>query len=288
MLWAGEAAAKQRFQLRYIVASCMYGDLPLATILPEVRRAGASCLDLWPRPHATQREQAEAMGHDRFADLLQRHRISLGMITRYDLGPFGLAKEMPFARQHGARLIVTGSRGPATAQGADLRAAVKQFVEKMKPHLEVAAEAGVTIGIENHGHALIHSPESLRYLAEFEKTGRMGIALAPYHLPQDSALIAALIKDLGPKLVHFYAWQHGQGAMKKLPKDQEMLQMPGLGPLDFGPIIQALQRIDYQGWTSIFMHPVPRGIPILPSAREVTAAINAARKYLDPLAGLSR
>ena len=79
----------------------------------------------------------------------------------------------------------------------------------------------------------------------------------------------------------FYAWQHGMGCMKKLPKEQELLQMPGRGKLDFTPIVGALKAIGYNGFTSIFMHPVPRGIPILPTAAKCTAEINRARAYLD-------
>ncbi|MCA9443401.1 MAG: sugar phosphate isomerase/epimerase, partial [Candidatus Omnitrophica bacterium] len=61
----------------------------------------------------------------------------------------------------------------------------------------------------------------------------------------------------------------------------EMKQLPGYGELDFVPILAALKKINYAGWTSIFMHPVPRGIPILPTAAEVTAAINRSREYLE-------
>ncbi|GAG42036.1 unnamed protein product, partial [marine sediment metagenome] len=109
----------------------------------------------------------------------------------------------------------------------------------------------------------------------------IGIALAPYHLPQDPALIAQLIEDLGDHLVHFYAWQHGAGCHEKRPKEEELLQMPGRGDLDFVPILAALKAIGYGGWTSVFMHPVPRGIPILPTAAEVTAEINLAHGYLE-------
>jgi sugar phosphate isomerase/epimerase len=72
--------------------------------------------------------------------------------------------------------------------------------------------------------------------------------------------------------------------MEKLPKEQELLQMPGRGNLDFGPLIDAMSAIDYQGWTSIFMHPVPRGIPILETTRQVTDEINRARTYLKSVA----
>jgi len=78
----------------------------------------------------------------------------------------------------------------------------------------------------------------------------------------------------------FYAWQHGNGCMTRLPKQEELLQLPGRGPLDFTPLLKALREIQYQGWTEIFMHPVPRGIPILETAEEVTNEINRSREYL--------
>jgi sugar phosphate isomerase/epimerase len=71
------------------------------------------------------------------------------------------------------------------------------------------------------------------------------------------------------------------GCHVKIPKVQEMKQLPGYGPLDFGPILKALKDTHYSGRTSVFMHPVPRGIPILPTASEVTRALNRSREYLD-------
>ncbi len=70
------------------------------------------------------------------------------------------------------------------------------------------------------------------------------------------------------------------GRHKKLPKAQELLQLPGRGDLDFCPIIAAMKKIHYAHWTEIFMHPVPRGIPILGSTAKVTEEINRARRYL--------
>ena len=59
--------------------------------------------------------------------------------------------------------------------------------------------------------------------------------------------------------------------------------MPGRGKLDFAPLVKALKRIKFNGWTEIFMHPVPRGIPILDTTAKVTAEINRARAYLEGL-----
>ena len=179
-------------------------------------------------------------------------------------------------------LITVAGRG----QGDTDKQRVKAFLEMMKPSLEKAEEQGVVLGIENHANTLLDTPSSIRWFAEMNDSPHLGIALAPYHLPQEPERIAELILHLGPFLVFFQGWQHGMGCMKKLPKEQEMLQMPGRGPLDFRPIVAALRKIDYQGWTEIFMHPVPRGIPIRDTTAAVTEEILRARTYLDGCLGI--
>ncbi len=277
---ASGLAAGSEPLFRYIFSSCMYGTMDLAVILPEVAKIGAEFIDIWPRVHGNQREQIEQIGHDAFAALLDRHGVKLGVLTHYDLGPFALQEEMQVARKFGAELLICGGQGPKDLTGRELRAAVKQFAEQMKPHVEAAGQAGVTIGIENHANNLIHSPDSVKWLAEFVPSPNLGIALAPYHLDQDPALLASLVRNLGDRMVMFYAWQHGKGS-GQLPKNDELLQMPGRGPLDFGPIVKALRETNYTGFVSIFMHPYPRGIAILPTADEVTSEINRARRYLE-------
>jgi len=86
---------------------------------------------------------------------------------------------------------------------------------------------------------------------------------------------------LDKKLSVFLAWQFGMGCMKPMPKDEELQQMPGRGKLDFTPLLKTLKDMNYSGYTQIFMHPTPRGIPILPTATEVTAEINRAKAYLE-------
>lgn len=283
-LAAQRASAAESFHLRYMLASSMYGNLPLAEILPEVKRSGATSIDLWPKKHGTQREEIDAIGHDKFAGMLRQHGVSLGCITRYDLGPFRLDGEIAIAKKLGATILVTGGAGNYKLTGEALKAEVRSFVDKLKPTTAQAAEQGLVIAIENHGNNLIDSPDSLRWFAELTGPGA-GIALAPYHLPQDPAMLAALIRDLGPKLALFYAWEHGLGCTKPMPKDEELQQMPGRGKLDFKPLLAALAEIRFAGPTEIFMHPTSRGIPILETAEKVTAEINRARAHLDGLLG---
>ena len=114
-VWAGQLPAAPKpspFRLRYIQASCMYGTLKLDEILPQARPAGCEVVDIWPKPHGNQREQLEEMGADAFAERLRKHNLALGVLTRYDLGPFRLADEFKLLKRLGGRMIVCGGAGP--------------------------------------------------------------------------------------------------------------------------------------------------------------------------------
>jgi sugar phosphate isomerase/epimerase len=278
-------AADQAWKLNYLLASCMYGNLSLAEILPEVKKTGASSIELWPLKHGTQREELDKIGIEAFAGMLKAHDIGFGGSTRYDLGPFKLTDEIKLVKQLGGSFIVTGGEGVWKGITSEqLKANVKDFAEKMKPHAALAAENGVTIAIENHISNLIDTPDSLLWLADGIRTmPGIGIALAPYHLPQETKALVDLIKHIDSKLTLFYAWEHGMGCMKPMPKDEELQQMPGRGKLDWKPLLTALKDIHFTGPTEIFMHPTPRGIPILPTAAETTAEILRAKQHLDSL-----
>ena len=277
------AARSERFRLRYILSSAMYGEMPLEVILPEVAKTGCEAIDIWCRVHGNQREQITEMGDGPFMALLQRHGVKLGVSTRYPLGPMGLQEEMTWMRKLGGGIIVTGSKGPKEPSGAAARAAVKEFLEQMKPHLTHAEEAGVTIAVENHDKQLLYHPDSLRYFAELNRSPRLGIAFAPHHLHAWADQIPSLIRDLGAAQIPFmYFQEHSEGIRQKAAKEIEMRQMPGFGGgLDYRPIVRALSDIRYAGYVEIFMHPTPRGIPILPTAAEITAAINRSRDYVE-------
>ena len=264
----------------------MYGTFALKDILPEVHKTGASHIDLWPSPHGNQREQVKDMGDEAFKTLLSAHAVKLGLSSCYKLGPFGLQDEMRWARKVSGEgiTLVCGARGKKDLTGAPLKQEVKAFVEKMKPHIAVAEETGCIITIENHKNSLIVSPDSMKFFAEFtQDMPHIGLSFAPHHLPQDAPMQGQLIRALGDSIKYFYAQQYGTGAHHQQPRELEMKQMPGIGPLDFGPLAHALKAISFDGFTEIFMHPFPRGLPIRDTVAEITQEINTARAYLDGL-----
>jgi hypothetical protein len=92
-------AAEAPWKLNYLLASSMYGSLPLSEILPEVKKTGATAIELWPKKHGTQREELDAMGHEKFGGDAEGARVSFGGTTRYDLGPFKLAEEIALVKK---------------------------------------------------------------------------------------------------------------------------------------------------------------------------------------------
>lgn len=270
------------FRLRYTLSSAMYGEMPLSAILPEVARTGCESIDIWRRVHGNQREQIDTMGLPAFRELLSETGVRVGVSTCYPLGPFGLQHEMEWLGGLGGGVIVTGSRGPNEPEGAEAKAAARAFFESMKPHIEKAEATGVSIAIENHDRQWLYHPDSLRYFAELRPSPHIGIALAFHHLHRWSDAIPGLIRDLGSEALPFiYFQEHSEGIRQKVAKEIEMRQMPGRGELDYRPIVSALRDIEFSGLAEIFMHPTPRGIPILPTVAQISAAINESRAYVS-------
>jgi len=281
----GGAAADAPWQPTYILASALYGNLPLADILPEVAKTGATMIDLWPKPHGTQREEIDTLGEEQVREMLAAAGVKLGSIACYTVGAFKLAGEFALAKRLGAEapVLVTTAPGKGDAPGDELAGAMKDFLEKLRPSIAAAEQSGGVIAIENHSHSLLQTPDGVRRFADAVTSDRVGVALAPHHLPQDAHLIATLARDLGPRLKFVYAQQDGKGSKEKLPKEIELLQMPGRGPLDFGPLMRELAAKRFAGPVEIFMHPVPRGVPILDTVPAITAEVNRARAYLEAL-----
>jgi hypothetical protein len=78
-LWA---RGQSDFQLKYMLGSCLYGYADIAEILPEVKKVGATAIDLWPKVHGNQREQLDELGEEKFVSLLRSFGVSVGCITQ--------------------------------------------------------------------------------------------------------------------------------------------------------------------------------------------------------------
>lgn len=268
---------------QYVLSSAMYGDLPLATVLPEVARTGSVGIDIWRKRHATHREQITEMGDEAFQDLLQKNNTQLSISTCYPLGPFKQDDEMRWVKANEGFMTVCGSgkMGDRDPVGAEAKRQVKAFFEKLKPHYELAESLGVTMSIENHKNSMLSSPDSIRYFYELNPSSHVGVAFAPHHLYDAIDEIPKLIREGGKENIPFiYFQEYHLSSKQEMVKVEELKQMPGFGSLDYVPILAALRDIEFDGLAEIFMHPTPRGTPMLPTATEITQVINHSREYL--------
>ena len=140
---------------------------------------------------------------------------------------------------------------------------MRQFIESLQPLVELAERHNSYLAIENHGNALLHSLDSLKAFVETNRSARLGIALAPYHIQTLKASIPEAIRICGKQLFFFYAWQHEEGAG----------QFPGVGPANMEPWIKALADVRYRGYVNPFMHGHP-------TPEAMAAHLATARDYL--------
>lgn len=281
---AVRAAEAADFKIRYVLSSALYGDLPLDEVLGEVTKSGAESVDIWRKVHATHREQIAEMGDEAFQALLKKHGVPMSISTCYPLGPFKQDDEMRWVKQNGGHMTVCGSgkMGDADVSGAEAKAQVTAFFEKLKPHYELAEELGVTMAIENHKNSMLSSPDSIRYFVDLNPSKAVGIAFAPHHLHDAVDQIPALIRHCGKENLPFiYFQEYHLSSKQQMPKEEELKQLPGFGSLDYVPIVTALKEIGFAGLAEIFMHPTPRGVPMLPTAAAITEKINESRVYLQ-------
>ena len=279
-----KAADATGFHPRYVLASALFGDMPVETVLAEVKMAGCESVDIWRKIHATQREQIQEMGDEAFQSLLKKYEVPLAVSTCYPLGAFGQDDEMRWVKKNGGTMTVagTGSMGEKNPQGAEAKRQVQAFFEKLKPHYELAGELGITMALENHADSMLSHPDSIRYFIELNPSKQVGIAFAPHHLHDHLAEIPKLIREIGNGQMPFiYFQEHHPSSKKTMAKEEELKQLPGLGALDYVPILAAMRDIKFSGLAEIFMHPTPRGVPVLPTAAEITGVLNKSRVYLD-------
>ena len=83
---APAVSAEPAWKLNYMLASSMYGNLPLVEIVPEVKKTGSTGIELWPKKHGTQREELDALGIEKFATMLKVEGIGFGGTTTRSTG----------------------------------------------------------------------------------------------------------------------------------------------------------------------------------------------------------
>jgi sugar phosphate isomerase/epimerase len=237
----GDAA---RWKMKLSTSTVQFSSLSIEETCRRIAALGFTGVDIWSAyqgcPHLD--DCLNRLGPDGLIELLKRTRLDLTAFSTY-VG--GFAKYAQLLGQVGGGVAIRGSTGPCAPKELSVRMA--QFLDELKPLVELAEQTKSFLAIENHGNALLDSLDSFKAFTDLNESPRLGLALAPYHLQAIGASVPEAIRISGKQLLFFYAWQKGPGLM----------QLPGIGSTDLTPWLRALAQIRYEGYVNAFMHNHP-------------------------------
>jgi sugar phosphate isomerase/epimerase len=230
--------------MRLSTSSIHFMQLPIEQACEQIANLGFEAIDVWSAhancPHLD--DVAQRLGAEGLKDVLAKCNLKLFAFSVYKGGYERYAELLGKA---GGGVAVRGS--DKRCKPEELPARMREFMEKTKPLVELAEKYDSYLAIENHGGALLNSLDSLKAFVDMNDSPRLGIALAPYHLQSIKASVPEAIRICGKQLFFFYAWQHYPDAQ----------QLPGIGPTNMTPWIEALADIRYRGYVNPFMHGHP-------------------------------
>jgi len=257
---AQETAPGKKWRMRLSTSSIHFMGLSIEQACERIAGLGFEAIDIWSAhegcPHLD--DVANRLGAEDLKKLLAKHNLKLFAFSVYSGGYERYAELLGKA---GGGVAVRDS-GPV-CKPEELTARMRQFIEDLKPLAELAEKHNSYLAIENHGNALLCSLDSLKAFVDINKSPRLGIALAPYHIQTLKASVPEAIRICGRQLLFFYAWQNYP--------DSE--QLPGVGPTDMTPWIRALADVRYGGYVNPFMHGHPE-------TDVMSANLAKARDYL--------
>ncbi|HUT29873.1 MAG TPA: TIM barrel protein [Sedimentisphaerales bacterium] len=234
-------AGRTRWRMRLSTSSIHFMQLPIEQACERISNLGFEAIDIWSAhagcPHLD--DVQERLGAEGLKELLTRSNLKLFAFSVYK---GGYEKYAELLGRAGGGVAVRGSAKPCEPDELTLR--MRQFMQEIKPLVELAEKYDSYLAIENHGGALLNSPDSFKAFVDMNESRRLGIALAPYHLQAIKASVPEAIRICGRQLFFFYAWQYYPDAQ----------QLPGIGPTDMTPWIKALADIGYRGYVNPFRH----------------------------------
>ena len=241
---AQRPASGKKWQMRLSTSSIHFMGLPIEQACERIARLGFEAIDIWSAhqgcPHLD--DVAKRLGPEGLKEMLANNKLKLFAFSVYR---GGYEKYAELLGKAGGGVAVRGSSGPCKPE--ELTAKMRQFLEGLKPLAELAEKYNSYLAIENHGNALLCSQDSFKAFVDNNKSPRLGIALAPYHVQRQRESVTEAIRICGRQLLFFYAWQSYKGAE----------QLPGVGPTDMTPWMRALADIRYRGYVNPFMHGHP-------------------------------
>lgn len=238
-------AADTKWPMRLACSSINFSSVPIEEAIKRIATLGFDAVDIWSAhagcPHLD--DVLNRLGPTGLQAVLHQNQIDLYSFSVYR---GGYPRYAELLGKMGGGVAVRGS--DTLADRRELLPRMKQFVESLKPELELAERHNSYLAIENHsGNPLLNYLDSFKALVDLARHPRLGIALAPYHIQKNGESVEEAISICGKRLLFFYAWQNAP----------QTGQLPGIGPTDCRPWLTALAKVGYRYPVVPFMHHEP-------------------------------
>jgi sugar phosphate isomerase/epimerase len=229
-----------RRDVRLSAASLMFKELTLEQVCARIAGVGYEAIDIWGEqegcPHLE--DVAQRLGGSGLRELLERHQLQLYALT---LPASAFDRYAGLIRESTGALAVRESAEPAAPEG--LRERVRVLIESLKPHADLVGQHQGWLAVAHQTGGLLNSLDSLKAFTDMNSHPRLGIALAPHHLQAVGVSVPEAIRTAGEQLLMVYAWQDAPG----------LQQLPGYGPTDFRPWLDALESVNYRWYLNTCM-----------------------------------
>jgi sugar phosphate isomerase/epimerase len=156
-------------------------------------------------------------------------------------------RALTLAKELGAPCITTEPGGPVEA-GASWSAALKLFVEGLKPVLEHAEKEGVLLLVEPEPGLLVETCDQFLELMQHLDSPAVGLNFDIGHAYCVGDDPATSIPRVAKYIRHFH--------LEDIAATRVHHHLiPGEGAIDFAATLRAIQAIGYQGWITIELYP---------------------------------
>ncbi len=156
-------------------------------------------------------------------------------------------RSLTLARELGTSCITTEPGGPLEA-GASWSAALKLFVEMLKPVAAHAEREGVLLLIEPEPGLLIETADQFLELMQHLDSPAVALNFDIGHSYCVGDEPAATIARLARYIRHFHLEDIAASRVHHH-------LIPGEGAIDFAAVFRAIRAMNYQGWVTIELYP---------------------------------
>ena len=175
-------------------------------------------------------------------------------------------RALTLARELGAPCITTEPGGPVEA-GTSWKAALKLFIEMLKPVVAHAEKEGVLLLVEPEPGLLIETVDQfLEFVQHFDSPALgMNFDIGHAYCVKDDP--AATIPRVAKHIRHFH--------LEDIAATRVHHHLvPGDGAIDFAATLRAINAIGYQGWVTVELYPY---------VEDPDDAARRALEYVTPL-----